>query len=376
MKITISTEELKKGLNLVERICTKNLVLPILNNVLLSAEESILKLTTTNLEIAILYYCLAKIEEKGEITIPVRTLSNLISFLEIPNIKLETKGKNLNIVDQKYQAQIKGMDPKDFPIIPKIERTQVVELNPFPLCEGILQVIDFCATGQARPELSGIFFSFSKDQLKIVATDSFRLAEKTLFFEKPQEELKEKSFILPRGAAREFVNVFSDKKEKIKLFISSGQIMFESYFEGTQNLQSQLISRLIEGDFPDYQAVIPKTFHTQILIDKKQFLNRVKTVSIFSGGGNEIFLLVDPKKKKVEISAKSTEIGEANVEMGAEIKGEGVKTCFNWRFLIEGISKIQTDEIIFELNQEGGPGVLKPKEQQDFLYILMPIKQA
>jgi len=376
MKLTILREELKRGLNCVERICTKNLVLPILNNVLLSAEKNQLKLVTTNLEIASLYFCLAKIEQEGEITVPVRTLSDIISLEEAPSLNMEVKGKTLALAGENTKIQIKGMDPKDFPIIPKIEKSQEVELNPKPLSEGILQVIDFCSPTQTRPELSGIFFFFSRDQLKIVTTDSFRLAEKTLFFEKPQELLKEKSFILPRGAAREIVNMFSESESKIKLFLSSGQVMFESYFTDSQNPQAQLISRLIEGEFPDYQAVIPRGYYTQVILDKKQFLNKIKTASIFAGGGNEILLSVDPKKNKIEISAQNTDLGEAALEIKAGVKGEKVKTCFNWRFLFEGVSKVQTEEFIFELNQEGGPGVIKPKDNQDFLYILMPIKQS
>ena len=376
MKLIILKEELKKGLTCVERICTKNLVLPILNHVLLSTEKNQLKLVTTNLEIASLYFCLAKIEKEGEITIPVKTLSDIVSLTEASSLNIEGKGKTLSLVGENTKVQIKGMDPKDFPIIPKIEKSQEVELNPKPLCEGILQVIDFCSPTQTRPELSGVFFSFLKNQLKVVTTDSFRLAEKTLFFEKPQELLEEKSFILPRGAAREIVNMFSENESKIKLFFSTGQVMFESYFADSQNPQAQLISRLIEGEFPDYQAIIPKGYHTQIVLDKKQFLNKIKTASIFAGGGNEVMLSVDPKKNKVEIAAQNTDLGEATLEIPAGVKGEKVKTCFNWRFLFEGVSKIQTEEFIFELNQEGGPGVIKPKDNQDFLYILMPIKQS
>ncbi|MCD6271043.1 DNA polymerase III subunit beta [bacterium] len=376
MKLTILKDEFKKGLTYVERICAKNITLPILNHVLLSAGKNQLKLVTTNLEIASLYFCLAKVEKEGEITVPVRTLSDTVSLTETPSLDIEAKGKTLSLIGEDTKVQIKGMDPKDFPIIPKIEKSQEIEMNPKPLSEGILQVIDFCSPTQTRPELSGVFFSFSKDQLKIVTTDSFRLAEKTLFFEKPQELFEEKSFILPRGAAREIINMFSENENKIKLFCSSGQVMFESYFADSQNPQAQLISRLIEGEFPDYQAVIPKGYHTQVVLDKKQFLNKIKTASIFAGGGNEIMLSVDPKKSKVEISAQNTDLGEAALEIKAGAKGEKVKTCFNWRFLFEGISKIQTEEFIFELNQEGGPGVIKPKDNQDFLYILMPIKQG
>jgi DNA polymerase-3 subunit beta len=376
MKFTILKENLAKGLNFVEKICGRNLVLPILNNVLLSTEKSFLKLTTTNLEIAITFWCLAKIEKEGEITVPVKVLSNFVALLENQKLNVELKNKILHIEGENYKTQLKGIDSKDFPIIPKIEKNEWIELNAFPFCEGISQVIDFSSPTQTRPELSGVYLRLLKDQVKIVATDSFRLAEKTLYFEKPQNLEEEKSFILPRGAAREIINLFSDVSGKIKLFFSPNQVMFESYFEEIENPQTQLISRLIEGEFPNYQEIIPKGYKTQLILDKKKFLNGIKTASLFSGTGNEVNLSIEPKKGIVEIFAQNTEIGQTNIEVPAKVKGEKVKTCFNYRFLIEGISKIKSAEFIFELNQEGGPGVIRPKDNQDFIYILMPIKQG
>ncbi len=377
MKFTILKENLSKSLQAVEKITGKNLVLPILNNALLSAEKNSLKLTTTDLEIAISFWSLAKIEQEGEITVPVKVLSGFVSFIGDSRVEISAKGKIFHISGKGYKTQIKGLDPKDFPIIPKIERNDWIEINPIALCEGISQVIDFCSITQARPELSGIYFEFSKEQLKIVATDSFRLAEKTLFFEKPQAMSSGKSFILPKNAAREIVNLFSNVQEKIKIYFSPNQIMLESCFNGTQNPRIQLISRLIEGEFPNYKEIIPKDHKTRIVVSREQFLAGIKSASVFSGRGNELKVEVDSQKDFFGVFAQDTEIGETNISIPAKVEGERVSTCFNYRFLMEGAAKLKSKEIFFDLNGEGGAGLIKDAgAEKNFVYILMPIKQG
>jgi DNA polymerase-3 subunit beta len=377
MKITILKENLLKGLNTVERIIKKNLTLPILNNVLITAKGNFLKLSTTNLELGINYWDLAKIEKEGEITVPGRVISNLISLLSETKLSIETKGQILYLQGENYKSQIKGLDPKDFPIIPKVKGGVQIDLNAAPLCSGILQVIDFCAITQTRPEISGVFFNFQKEQLNIVATDSFRLAQKTFFFEEPQEGLREaKSLILPYDTAREIINIFSDQEGKIKIQITPNQVMVESFFPDIKNPKIRLVSRLIEGEYPNYQEVIPKETKTKLILKKEEFLQQIKAVSLFCGRGNEIKLKVDPKKEKVEISAQNIELGEANSIIFGKIQGEKVEICFNYRFLIEGIEKIQEDQIIFELNTQEGPALIKPLKDQSYLYVIMPIKAS
>jgi len=375
MTIEILRENLKKGLQIVERITGKNLVLPILNNVYLKAEKNFLRLTTTDLETAITHWILAKVDKEGEITVPVKIFSSFLSFLSDQKITIEMKNKVLTVSGKNHKTQIKGLDPKDFPIIPKVEKNEWVELNPVPFSEGISQVIEFCSTTQMRPELTGVYFHFSKEEVRIVATDSFRLAEKTLRFEKPQENIKEeKSFILPRNAAREIMNIFLDTPEKIKIFFSPNQILVESYLTDIENPHTQLISRLIEGEFPNYKEIIPQESGTVIVVDKSQFVSYVKAASIFVVWGNEIELKVDPKSQTLEILTENTDVGSTQFTLPVKIKGDKLRVCFNYKFLIDGISKIKGDEVMFGLNGEEGPGVIKSQEDPGYLYVLMPIK--
>jgi len=377
MKAIILKEKFNKGLSIVERITGKNLTLPILNNVLISAEDSFLKLSTTDLELGISYWSPAKIEDKGKITIPAKTLSGFIPFIDEEKLLIETKDKVLSLKGKNYKTQIKGLDAKDFPIIPEVTSEIQLEITTPSFLQGIGQVIDFCALTQVRPELSGVYFFFQKDQVKIVATDSFRLAEKTVLLEKVQEGLNSpQALILPRNAAREMVNIFSEESTAIKLYFSSSQIMAESYLSESKNPKIRFVSRLVEGEYPNYEEVIPKQFKTKLILQKEQFLNQIKGASLFSGRTNEVNLKINPKKGEIIISSQNIDLGETQFNVPAEIQGEEGIISFNYKFLVEGLSQIKTEQVVFELNGQDGPGVLKPVEDASFLYVIMPIKAS
>ncbi len=379
MKITILKEKLIKGLNIVEKIIGKNLTLPILNNVLISAEENFLKLSTTDLELGISYWGLAKVEEKGKITIPVKTLSSFISLLREEKITIETKDKTLFLKGESYKTQIKGLEADDFPIIPETISETSLDIDAKLFSQGMAQVIDFCALTQVRPELSGVYLSFQKNIIKIVSTDSFRLAEKNIFLDssvKTNNLASSQSLILPKNAARELINIFSEGGEKMTIRISSNQIMAESRFPETNNPHVRLVSRLIEGEYPNYEEVIPKKFKTQIIVSKDAFLSQVKSASLFSGRTNEIKVAVNCKKETIAISSQSVDLGESQSLLPAKIEGEEVVVNFNYKFLVDGLSQIKTSELIFELNGQDGPGVLKPVDDISYLYVIMPVRAS
>lgn len=383
MKLFILKEKLKTGFNIVERIVSKSLTLPILNNVLLSAKKNLLNLTTTDLEIGINYWTLAQIEKEGEIAIPIKLLSNFFSFLPEKKITLEVKNQTLYIECENYKTQIKGFSPEEFPIIPEISKTEkYLEIDIFSFCQGLAQVVESAALTPTRPEISGIYLSFQKNQIQMAATDSFRLAEKKLFYETETlpPSLKECSLILPQKTARELLFILSEKNpnirtpEKIKIYFSPNQIMFELPMIEIPHPQLQIISRLIEGEYPNYQEIIPKKYQTQIILEKNEFLNQLKAASLFSGKINEIKFKIDPKKEGIEILAQNPDLGQSQSFLPGTIKGEKVEISFNWRFLIDGILNIKSPEVIFELNGEGDPAVLKPVGDPSYIYVLMPIK--
>mgnify|MGYP001559351876 CR=1 FL=1 len=379
MKIIILKENLNNGLNIVYRVAGRNLTLPILNNILMVAEQNFLSLTSTDLELGIKYWTLGKVEKEGSLTVPAKILSSFVGLLPEKKITLEVKNQTLYLDCENNKTQIKGLDAQDYPIIPKIADENFIELSILPFCEGLARVVEFASLNQVRPELSGIYLSFQKDRVQIAATDSFRLAEKTLYFEKKTG--RECSFILPQKTAHELVNIFSEKAGKLKLYLSPSQALFECPMAETPHPQIQIISRLIEGDYPDYQSIIPKKYAIQIALAQNEFLNQIKTASIFSGKGSEVKIKVNPKKEEIEVLSQNPELGENKSVLSGKIseasdKTKEIETIFNYRFLIDGLNNIKTSKVLFEVNGEEGPAVLRPEGDTNYLYVVMPIKTS
>ncbi len=376
MKLLILQEKLKEGLNIIERISSKSLTLPILNNVLISSEKNFLNLATTDLEIGINWWTLTKTEKDGKITIPSHLLSSFISLLPNKKINLEVQNSTLLIECENCKTQIKGVGADEFPIIPKITEGEFISIETFSLCQALNQVADIAIPSTTRPEISGIFSLFQKDLITLVATDSFRLGEKKIFLKNKSSLKKDYSLILPQKTAKELVNIFGEKQGELKIYFSPNQIMFEYPLPETTHPQIQLVSRLIEGEYPNYQEIVPKKSTTQLTLEKNEFLNQIKSASLFSGKINEVKIKADPKEKKIEIFSQSSEIGEYQSSISGKIKGEPVEISFNHRFLLDGLSSIKSSEIIFELSGDSGPGVLKPVGDDSYIYVVMPIKAS
>lgn len=378
MKLLILQEKLKQGINIIERISGKSLTLPILNNILIKTEKNFINLITTDLEISINWWSLAKIEKEGEIVLPTSIISNFFNLLPNKQITLEKKDNNiLNIECENLKTQINGLSSEDFPIIPQIPKENFIELDINYLCQGLKQIIDIPILSQNRPEISGIFFLFQKDTVKIVATNSFVLGEKKIFFKENLNYIKnfsnDISFILPQKICREIINIFDNRQGKLKIYFSSNQILFETQMIEIPHPDIQITSRLIEGEYPNYEEIIPKKYDTQIIINKNEFLNQIKLANVISGKNNEIKLKIDSKNQKIEIFSQNFELGSFSSIINGKIKGENLNISFNQKFLLDGISNLKENEIIFELNKEGQPGVLKSLNDDSYIYIIMPI---
>lgn len=380
MKLFILQEKLKEGLKVIERVSPKSFNLPILNTTLIKVKKNFLNLTATDLEIGVNWWSLAKIEEEGEIAVPFSLLSNFSNLLPNKQATLYKKETFLLIECDNYKVKIKGFPTDDFPLIPEVSTEDFIEIETAPFCQGLEQIIDIATSSQTRPEISGIYFSLEKEAIKLVATDSFRLGEKALFWEKlgvSFEALGKKiSFIFPQKTAREIINIFGQKEGKLKIYFSANQILFENQMSETSHPEIQLVSRLIEGEYPDYQEIIPRKYETQITLNRNEFLNQLRMASLFSGKINEIKLKVDAKKEGIEIFSQNQDLGEHRSFLAGKIKGESSEISFNHRFLIHGLSTIKNPEVIFELNKEEGPAVLKPVGDPSYLYVVMPIKAS
>jgi len=376
MKLLILQEKLKEGLRIVSRAATKSLSLPTLNNILLRTEKNFLSLSATDLEIGINWWSLAKIEREGKITLPAQFFLNFIESLPNKKVSLEKTDLALNIECENYKTQLKGYHSDDFPIIPKITEGESFSLNTELFCQGLNQVVGIASPSTTRPEISGIYFTFEKGRIKMVATDSFRLGEKTIPIEELAELKQEYSLILPQKTAKEVVNIFSETKGKINIHLTANQILFEKMMSETPQPEIQLISRLIEGEYPNYEEIIPKKSETKLAFSKKELVNQLKTASLFSGKINEVKVKVDPKKDRIEIFSQAPDLGEYSSFFPAKIEGRAAEISFNHRFLIDGLLNIKSSEVLFELNGEGGPAMLRPVDDETYLYVVMPIKAS
>lgn len=371
MKIVCLQENFKKGLNTVQNIIGKNLTLPVLNNILLSSEKKQLKLSATDLEVAIIDYIPCKVEKEGSITIPAKTLVNFVSNLPNKKIEINLKNNITHLKCENYKSSIKGLNAKDFPIIPKIKSEPILEISSFKFKNSLEQVINFTSFSDIKPEITGIFFDFSSSKkIKLVATDSFRLGEKLINLKiNKTREGDLTSIIIPYKTAQELIRIISNQEEEeiIKISIENNQVLF--------NLPKiQIISKLIEGSYPNYQQLISDQFETTISIEKEELIKAIKLSSFFSSKINDVRLKINSKKSLLEIFAQDVELGENLSELKGGIKGKDLEIIFNHKYLLDGLSNIEAKKVNLGFNGEVSPGIIKAEGDPSFTYVVMPIK--
>ncbi len=367
MKLSCNQDNLSKGLNIVGKIIGNRGNLPVLNNILLSTDKGRLKLSSTDLEIGINTWIGAKIEQDGAITVPAKLLIEFVQNNTDEKINIETKGNTLNIKSKKYKANIKGINASEFPLIPGIDKNILTEFDAKYFQEAINKTIFAAAFDETRPILAGVFMSLSDDFLKVVATDSYRLAEATL--KNSQANKKKIKIIVPSRTMSEISRIVAIvNPNKLKIYLSDNQISFS--FADTQ-----IVSRLIEGNYPDYQQIIPKTSTTKVKISVKEFANALKMASFFARESANNIKLAITKDKKAQISAISPQVGDSVSEIMVEsFEGENIEIAFNSKFVLDTISAVNEQYIFIEANGNSKPAVIKPFKEKQYLYIIMPLR--
>ena len=372
MKLVCLQKNLQKGLNITERIVGKNTTLPILNNVLLETQKGLLSISSTNLEIGINCLISAKIEKAGSITVPAKLFSGFVNNLPNDKIFLELKNNNLNVKLLNYKAIISGESAKNFPIIPKITGEELFIVNTVILKNGLNQVIYAASFTENRPEINGIFINIIKDKIIMAATDSFRLAEKTINFNKKSEN--NTSFIIPIRSAQELLRILGEKSGEVKLVVNKNQILFSIKDNNTDEPSVDLVSRLIDGNFPDYKQLIPKDFKTKLIINKNELLNSVKISSVFSGKINDVKFSVSGAKNEIDVVAKDFSAGENSSKIKGEITGDDLEITFNYKYIIDGLNSLSGENIFWGFNGPTQPSLLRVLDNRDYFYIVMPIR--
>ncbi|MEX0878073.1 MAG: DNA polymerase III subunit beta [Candidatus Spechtbacterales bacterium] len=368
MELLIKKDLFLKGINLTEKNIGRNLSLPVLNNVLIKTEKNSLKIISTDLEMAVSVNMPAKIEKEGSITVQPRVLSGFLNNLSDENLHIKTEKNTLFIEQGDYKIKLNGEDDKEFPILPKVNKINTIEINTQDFIKSLGQVINSVASSELKPELTGVFFSITKNGIKLAATDSFRLAEKTINHETSmQGDFK---FILPAKTVQEIIRSFQDNEGQLLLFVDKNQVVIQN--KSDQKINIQLISKLIEGDYPEYTQIIPKEFKTRSIVAKKDFIQQVKAANIFTSRINDVKLNISGKK--IEIESENNDIGKFHSSVNAAIEGENKEVSFNCQYLLDGLNNIEGDEILFKVNNNEGPTLLESSKHKDYFYVLMPIR--
>lgn len=363
MKLVVTQENLAKALQVVGRVATGKTPLPILNNILLKAENNRLLLAATNLEIAITQHIGSKVEEEGAVTVPARLMSEFMSSLPRGNVTLEADGTKLRIKSGAYQSTINGMLPDEFPALPAITAQQELTLAPALLKRAIQQTVLTASADDTRPVLTGAYCHTYEDKLHIAATDGYRLAERCLG---PLDQ--ELSAIIPAHTLQDVLRVMNDDLEEVRVIFDENQVRFLLD-------DIEITSRLIDGVFPDYRQLIPATSEVKATLAKDEFTRIAKVASLFAReSGGSITLKVSESEQTLAIHSVASQLGENNSEATAEVSGSGQVTL-NSRYLIEALGCLDNPKVTFSFSGKLSACILTSAEPEpDYKHIIMPLK--
>lgn len=365
MQATILQENFAKGLSFVTKVASSKTQLPILNNILLETEEGRLKLSATNLETSISFWIGATVAEKGAVTVPARLLFELVASFPKDKIQLTVEKTMLQLVCGESQATLAGIDAAEFPPLPKADQKKDTTLKQELLDKSLPFVLIAASTDEGRPILTGVKFSEKGGQFEMVATDGYRLSVKKL----PQIPGFKEGVVVPARALSEASRILTDEKAtELDLYFSQdkNQIIFLSP-------HAQIATRLIEGEYPAYEKIIPASFTTRTTFGKEEFLKAVRLAAVYAKEAANI-LRLEIRGGAVMVTANSPQIGENKTKVEAKIEGEGGEIAFNARFLIDLLSVFPESEIVFEMTGPLAPGVFKPVKDDSYLHIIMPVR--
>jgi DNA polymerase-3 subunit beta len=367
MEVTVQRDRFAKALGAVSRIAaTAKTTLPVLSNVLIRAEKDKLYLTTTNLELAIVEYVNAKVKTVGTITVPARLLAEFVQNLSKGSeVKIKVENNKMTVSEGKNRSTINGIVADEFPELPEIDEKKATtyKVSAVEFKDNISKVA-VCASGDlARPILTGVFFNTFEGALYIASTDGYRLAEKR-FIDDVKNEIK---VVVPAVALQEVVRSLTDEDEEIEILFSETQAKFRIG-------EVEVISKIIDGSFPDYRQLIPKSSEVNLLVDKDELVRTVKLAALFAREvGGSIILETKKESSSLSVRAVASEIGENDSEIMVEVDGDG-KITLNSKFLLDGLNVISDEKVRFGFSDKLAPAVIRGEKSQEYIHIIMPLK--
>ena len=373
MQVSCLQENLRAALSVVGRAVATRTTLPITQNVLIATDQSRLKLSATNLEIAISTWLGAQVDEEGSITIPARLLTELVNSLPQERIDLSSSSQPTSITVRcaRFEAKINGTESEDFPPIPTVESGVVGKVEPQVLSDAITRVAFAAATEDSRPVLTGTKVEISSDEFTFAGADGFRLAVyKGKLAAPPSQDV---SFIIPAKALQEINRLIGDQEQPIEFTVtpSKSQALFR-----LDNIE--VVTQLIQGTFPNYAQLVPQSYDTRAVVNLEEFLRATRTAAIFARDGSGIVRVhvvggSDGSPGKMSIVSRAEEVGENQGEIDAQVEGQESKIAFNSRYLSDALGVLDEGEVALEMTTSSSPGVLKPVGNDQYIHVVMPM---
>lgn len=375
MNVSVMQENLARGLQMVSRAVSTRATLPVLANVLLKTENSGLKLTATNLEIGINCWVPGKVATEGEITIPARLLTDLVASLPNQRIDLvlSTKDRTLKLTCGNNRSSIKGIEADEFPVVAAIGETPVTSVDARVLREALGEVVFATASDESRPILTGVLTKLNGDTMTLAAADNYRIAVRTVVLEKPVSP--EIIIVVPGRSYAELMRILPDAEQPIEITVTPNKSQVLFHVEGID-----LVSRLIEGQFPNYEPVIPTSHTSRAIIDREAFLAGTRRASIFARDSANIVKIEmageEANGSGVAITAHAADIGDNADTVDATITGSPTAIAFNARYLIDVLSNLGSEEAALELSGPLAPGVIRGIGKDEYVHVIMPVRTA
>ena len=365
MRLTCSQKDLLSALTTTSKAVDNNNTLPVLNNVLIKAEGKKLYFTSTNLEIAISYHFETDVKNEGEITIPSKLLTSYVSYLKEDKIDFSAEDGDVIVKTSDSKTRMKGIPASEFPPIPTVEKDGELTLKVKDFKRGVQQVVFAAALNTTRPVLSGVYFVVDKDKLKLVSTDSYRLSEKVLPTTSVSGNI---ACIIPAKTILELGAILDglENEDEVKMITSKNQALFSVG-------KVELITRLIEGQFPNYEQIIPKNNETRVEFPVKDISLVLKRINIFAKeNNNKVILRI--ADGKVVVTTDSTQYGEGEITLEAKVQGPNADIALNSQFLLDALTNLGGEKVVFEVGEKVSPVILKPVDATDYTHIVMPLK--
>ena len=379
MRVTCLPEKLNEGLATVGRVVSTKSPLPVLGNVLLQTDGGQLKLAATNLELTVIGWVGAKVEEEGAITLPARLLADYVGLLSAGEpLQIDVKGKRAHLNCGRFEANISGIDAEEFPVIPAIGGGASLKIAAPTLKEAIGQVVFAAAPDESRPVLAGVQMEIHEGRLTLAAADGFRLAVRKL--EVGDGDVADLKIIVPAKTLTEVSRGLpNDEAEMVDVAISPDLNQIAFRFR-----QTEVTSRLIDGQFPDYNRIIPRESKTRVTLQTADFLRATKAAQVFARDNSMIVRLIlvpaeggDETLGKVTVAATSAEIGDNTGDVDASVEGEAMQVAFNGRYLRDALEALDASQTFIEVTGPASPGVIRPASGPNgYLHVIMPMHVA